>query len=138
MSKRVEWSSKLEVGVQRIDYEHRIFADLINELSNKVDRGEQAISLSRTIREIMKYADFHFLSEENVMEEYSYPGMKEHVALHRELHAQLLSTVLEHAEGAAPAEKLVNFLAEWFVAHTGIEDARLALYCHQQDELNQS
>ena len=130
--KRISWDTRFEIGVQRIDFEHRIFADLINLLANKIETGKDMLSLSRTLREIIRYADFHFVSEENIMEEAGYPGLKEHAALHRKLQHTLSERAMTLASGDESPEDLLNFLADWFLDHTVREDSRISLYCAQQ------
>lgn len=129
--KRIAWDHCYEIGVERIDFEHRIFADLINILAEKIDSGKDTISISRTLREIIRYADFHFVSEENIMEEVGYPGIKEHITLHRALQHTLNDRAMSLAAGEDSPAELLNFLATWFIDHTIGEDSRISLYCKQ-------
>lgn len=126
---RIVWNEKYEIGVQRIDFEHRIFADLINNLADKIAAGKDMLSLTRTLREVVKYADFHFISEENIMTEIGYPGIKEHTALHRQLQQTLNERAQVLAAGDETPADLLNFLVEWFLDHTVREDSRISLYC---------
>lgn len=125
----ITWDGKYEIGVPRIDFEHRIFADLINELGSKIRGGKDHLSITRTLRELMKYADFHFLSEENIMEDCGYPGLKEHQQLHRDLQRQLNERAVALASGDDTPADLLAFLIDWFLDHTGREDRRIALFC---------
>ena len=127
--KNIAWDSKFEIGVPRIDFEHQIFADLINILATKVSAQKDAVSLSRTLREIIRYADFHFVSEENIMEEAGYPGIKEHTAIHRQLQQTLNERAMKLAAGDETPAELLRFLVDWFTHHTIVEDARISLYC---------
>jgi len=126
--RRIDWSNEFEIGVKRIDFEHQIFAELINILADKIDAGEDKLSQARTLREIIKYADFHFTSEENIMEESNYPGIKEHIVLHRALQRGLSDRVMAMVGDETTAEEILCFLTAWFVDHTQHEDTRIALY----------
>ena len=130
--KTIIWNARFEIGVPRIDFEHQIFADLINTLALRVTSGKDALSISRTLREIIKYADFHFTSEENIMEECGYPGIKEHIRQHRALQSALSDRVMAMVSGEDSAADVLEFLADWFVKHTLHEDARISLYCKPQ------
>ena len=126
--KRIDWSKKYEIGVKRIDFEHQIFADLINGLSDKIAAGSDKLSLARTLREIIKYADFHFTSEENIMEDCGYPGLREHIDIHRALQRTLNDKVMAMVSDNSSPSDILNFLADWFLDHTVREDSRISLY----------
>lgn len=125
---KVLWSNKLEIGIERIDFEHRIFADLIDILAEKIDNDAGAISIARTVRELIKYADFHFTSEENIMEELAYPGRKEHIEQHRRLQDKLCADILAMSDGKIDPREFLEFLVDWFVEHTSCEDAKISAY----------
>lgn len=127
--KAIHWDAKYEIGIARIDFEHRIFADLINELGSRIHLRKDRLSITRTLREIMKYADFHFLSEENIMEECGYPGFKEHQEQHRHLQRLLSTKAVALASGDESPADLLSFLTDWFLDHTVREDRRIALFC---------
>ena len=132
--RKIIWTEAFEIGVTRIDFEHQIFADLINTLADKIAAQKDALSISRTLQEIIKYADFHFTSEENIMEECGYPGLKEHIDIHRALQSALSDRVLAMVSGTDTASDVVNFLVDWFISHTMHEDARISLYCQALPE----
>ena len=51
----LEWTTWFPTGHQRIDFEHRLFLDRIDDPARKVSA------------EVHKYAAFHFLSEQTVI-----------------------------------------------------------------------
>ena len=126
MSIHVCWDSKFEVGHPRIDFEHRIFLDLIAELSRQAEGGTLPSRLAKALCEIYKYADFHFVSEENLMEDIGYPDLAEHRQQHEMLLAELRDFRAELDDGGRPPAKIVNFLFQWFALHTSREDKRIA------------
>lgn len=124
----MEWNKELELGHDRIDAEHRIFLRLVNEFADRIEGGASTDALLRTLREIRQYAAFHFVSEENVMEEIGYPGLPAHRHCHEALLAALdgkMQLLLSHA--GAPKE-LLHFLADWFVQHTSRDDQMLVAH----------
>lgn len=120
-----QWSSHYELGHERIDAEHRIFLRLVNEYATRVEQGLSLDMLLRTLREIRKYAEFHFVSEENIMEELAYPHLDEH----RELHAALLDSLAGWigalGAGTLDPREVQHALVDWFGAHTSREDQKL-------------
>lgn len=128
MAINLAWDSRFEVGNERIDAEHRVFLSLIRDLSHQSEIGVPEAQMARTLREIYKYADFHFTSEENIMETRGYPERALHQQRHRYLLAELENKMhgLHNREhGASP---IVDYLFQWFALHTTQEDKRLAAY----------
>jgi hemerythrin len=125
----IAWDSKYETGVERIDFEHRIFVGLIKDLHDAVQAGQPRIKLTRIVDEIRLYAAFHFLSEENIMLDNGFPDYAEH----RGEHQRLLSLLDDHAhafstDASHSGEEIVEFVFEWFALHTTQIDKQIALY----------
>lgn len=136
MSKRppIRWEGKYDVGHQRIDFEHRIFLDLINSYRLKLEEGAGRDALFRILREIVKYAEFHFVSEENIMAECAYPELEHHAELHtkllNEVEAKISELAASSMDGVEPIV-FYTFLIDWFIHHTVETDKKLADYIHQ-------
>ncbi len=121
--KKIEWNSSFSVGIDSIDRQHQEFIRLVNRLGDAVKPQGSNETALRVLSELRKYADFHFMSEENFMRSENLPmlGTQE-----RE-HAYLLRTLDEKtsgfAQGAVKIAKLQLFLAEWLMSHI-LEDDR--------------
>lgn len=120
----IKWDSKFEVGHPRIDAEHRAFIDLIRAVSVEADRNCPKEKAMRLLLEVRKYAEFHFVSDENIMLDVGYPHYEEH----RDEHAWLLRR-LEHEVNlyytdSAPLAELAHFMFDWFAMHTTVADKR--------------
>ncbi len=124
----LQWDSKYEIGHQRIDSEHKIFLGLIAETSSEIETACNVERIRRLQNELTKYAAFHFVSEENIMEETGYPDFAEH----RKMHLQLLSTLDDCSHrlhsGVLDYQAYVAFLFEWFAMHTSNEDKKIARF----------
>jgi len=77
----LKWDHRYELGNERIDAEHRIFLGLIVDFHDAAIQGASKDKLIRILNEISKYAEFHFVSEENIMTEYHYPEQKYHALI---------------------------------------------------------
>ncbi len=121
--KKIEWNSSFSVGIDSIDRQHQEFIRLVNRLGDTVKPQDSNETALRVLSELRKYADFHFMSEENFMRSENLPmlGTQE-----RE-HAYLLRTLDEmtsgFAQGAVKIAKIQLFLAKWLVSHI-LEDDR--------------
>ena len=69
----LKWDDIYKLGNVKIDAEHRIFLELIIEFQEAVVQSRSKDKLITIVKEISKYAEFHFLSKENIMAEYNYP-----------------------------------------------------------------
>ena len=118
----LRWEKQFETGHKRIDFEHMIFFDLVMSLKDCIQEDEPKRA-KRTINEIVQYAKFHFLSEENLMKELDYPGL----AAHRDLHIKLIND-FHNQLAIGDLQTLFAFLYDWFAKHTTEEDQEIANY----------
>jgi len=121
----IQWSDQYNIGIQRIDYQHHYFVELINWLSSKLQHGQNAGLRGRYVEEIMRYASFHFFSEETQMLEAGYPELERHQGLHRNLISELTKTASRLEMGETDTTELIRFLTGWFLGHTAEEDAKV-------------
>ena len=122
----VAWNKKFEVGHERIDFEHKIFLNLIRDASRLPEVGVSRERVIRHLDEIVKYAVFHFTSEENIMFDVSYPDIENHKHEHARLIALFDERTHQYREGQIGLDEVVAFLFEWFALHTTQVDTRLA------------
>jgi hemerythrin len=124
----VEWSSRFEVGHERIDFEHQIFLNLIRAAS---DLTQGAVTRQRVLmhlNEVKQYAVFHFTSEENMMFDVGYPDIEAHKKEHKKLLALFDDRLHQYRLEEIDLEQIVEFLFEWFALHTTQVDTQLAKY----------
>lgn len=126
--KLLQWTSQYSIGIDRIDYQHQYFVELINWLSPKLEADQNAQLRQRYIEEIMRYASFHFFSEETQMMEAGFPALGHHQELHRTLINQLNQTASRLEMGEVKVDELISFLIKWFLFHTAEEDGDFARF----------
>lgn len=124
----LQWDHRYELGHERIDFEHRIFLGLVADFQKFSQLGASRDKLLRILQEITKYAEFHFLSEENIMADLQYPDLQQHASLHNVLLEQLKTRHGQFREGMIPADAVFEFLFHWFALHTSSEDKKLVSY----------
>jgi hemerythrin len=121
-----DWKHSYETGLDRIDNEHRVFLDLVKEFAESIDEDLESPLFVRLAHEIYKYADFHFFSEERMMEKIGYPD----TARHKQAHALLLEELREFIDSLSMdrsrGKAMADFLVRWFLSHTVSEDTKLA------------
>ncbi|MBT3011688.1 MAG: hemerythrin family protein [Candidatus Thiodiazotropha sp. (ex Lucina aurantia)] len=131
----IDWDTNFEVGHERIDSEHRVFLNLIRTISTEVEANSNKERILRLLAELVKYAEFHFLSEENEMLRVDYPGYDEHRHEHEKLLTKFTDMMAQFRSGALPLDSIVEFVFLWFALHTTQVDKRLGEYIQQNDKL---
>ncbi|MFT6987920.1 MAG: hemerythrin [Psychromonas sp.] len=121
-----KWQDKYDVGIDAIDVEHRNLLTCINKLitAQTLDRS----IILKLADEVSLYAEFHFLSEENLMCLTHYPDLTKHSECHRVLLKQLAVKRRNLEESANGLQDYVNFLVKWFIEHTQTIDKELGQY----------
>ena len=124
----IEWKKSYEVGHERIDFEHRIFVDLIARIDDAQQKGDDPKYIQRLLEELRKYAEFHFISEENIMYSVSYPDYESHRTHHQKLIETYNQTLMQIELGEQTINDFITFLKDWFVNHTLHEDKNISDY----------
>jgi hemerythrin len=123
------WKSSYEIGITKIDQQHRQLFDMLNELLENQRLQMDETQIFATLNALVKYAEEHFRTEEKYMRFYRYPKTEEHRNEHVVFLASLvkLTEMLEgHQDGIMV--KLTDFLKEWFTTHIGASDGQFKDY----------
>ena len=123
----LNWKEEYATGVEEIDLQHRYFMGLINRLSTELDHCDDESYRKRLLNELVKYASFHFVSEENLMFKFGYPDLDRHRKLHLDLIDKLSWKIQPQSY-----ESLFEFLVDWFIRHTTEEDKHIGEYAHDK------
>lgn len=121
----LNWKEEYATGVEEIDLQHRYFMGLINRLSSELDGCEDESYRKKLLNELVKYASFHFVSEENMMIKFAYPDLERHRKLHLDLIDKLSWQIQSKFYDA-----LFEFLVDWFIRHTLEEDKHIGEFAH--------
>lgn len=115
----LEWTDKMSVGIETIDADHKKMLDLLNTLHMAVREKHPASAVRAVLQELIKYADYHFQAEEQLMRLARYPAFEEHKAKHDALRQQVLA--LDSSLDSMPENvmrvKTFDFLSEWLMRH---------------------
>jgi hemerythrin len=131
---RAEWKTSYETGHPRIDFEHRIFLELILQIESELLREAPVEIIGRRMTELFKYADFHFYSEESIMIDIGYPDFEMHHRIHISLLEELRRYILSMSIDLIRKADLIGFLVDWFSNHTTREDVKLAAFNRSRPE----
>jgi hemerythrin len=131
----IEWNSDYLTGIDEIDLQHQYFTMLINRIETKISSIALDEGHSPLLNELIYYARFHFLSEENVMAEAGYPDLEMHKRLHSDLIEQLNNEIQMLESDLVEPTHIIDMLGSWFRVHTLEEDGKYASFIVRQGTL---
>ncbi len=124
--KQLVWDESFEIGVQEIDTQHKEFIKLLRRIKLGFEKEVPLKMQLRILEELIKYAEYHFCSEENIMLITRYPDVRAQQTEHAKLLGSLTRKVETYKRSPATGEQLAEFLYNWFVTHTQVEDRKFA------------
>lgn len=130
---RIAWEKRYEVGHPRIDHEHQVFVDLLRTVAEAAARAEPHERINRLLLEVHKYAEFHFISEENIMIDAAFPDYERHRQEHGMLLAHFDRQLQQFRQGELELAQIADFMFDWFAMHTTRLDLRLGDFLRGED-----
>lgn len=124
----IRWDKKFAIGQMRLDYEHQIYLELIRNVSLAAEQGESKEWCIRLLREVRKYAEYHFYSEENMMLKMGFPDYTLHQQQHIEMLNMLDERINAYLNQRIDIEALVVFLLDGFAMHATHSDRKLGKF----------
>ncbi len=121
-----QWSSSFETGIAEIDFQHKYFLELMKRFNDTTSNDLSEKLCASHLNEIVLYAQFHFCSEENIMQLIEYPAYEDHKLLHIQILDELSKRIKLYEIGAITIFEIATFLVTWFIDHTTKEDIKLA------------
>jgi hemerythrin len=112
------WNKSYSVGVQKIDSQHTVLFDIINELHAAMMNGKAQSLTGPLLCKLADYTKNHFAAEEAMMAAAKYPGLADHKLKHCELVKQVDDYVLRYDKGEITLNlHLLDFLRDWLTTH---------------------
>jgi hemerythrin len=127
-----DWKETYSVGVEEVDRQHKDFLKLINRLNILHGKGDPPVLISRYLHELGVYAAYHFVSEENIMFLLKFPELPRQEAEHQKLLGAFSQKVKDYQAGSESVDSLLQFLMDWFVGHTSLEDRKIGDHLNQK------
>ncbi|MGC9141544.1 MAG: bacteriohemerythrin [Caldimicrobium sp.] len=129
----MEWSEKLVTGVKECDDQHKKLVSLINELYDAMKQGKGKEVIDKALDELVKYAGYHFTTEETLMSKYGYPEL----AAHKREHEYFKNKIKEFLDKKAKGEvtlsvEVMSFLKDWLLKHIMGTDKKYGPFLKQK------
>lgn len=130
----IVWNDRLVTGIDKIDEQHQILVNLFNEANTKLTVNNNTEFLEQITRDMLSYALYHFETEEELMQKYSYiedtiEDMNTHIRQHRSFSAKVVAVRNDIKAGILISrEDLLSFLNNWLIDHILNTDKQLAAF----------
>ena len=108
-----------------MDDEHKVLFKLINDFYNGLKKSTSKDLLLPLVKGLKDYTVMHFSHEEDLMSQYSYPGIDGQIKAHRAFVHKIeeYEGMVNRGETIMPMEML-QFLNDWLVKHIQKMDMR--------------
>jgi len=114
----ITWNSMLSVGVKEIDDQHKKLVEMANQLNDAMREGHGRDVLGKTLNELVHYTQYHFATEERLMDRHHYPESAAHKAQHADLVRSIAAFKAKFDQGdVALTSQIMNFLRDWLNSH---------------------
>ena len=124
--RKIEWKSSYEIGHTLIDTQHQALVELINKLLMEEKGSSKSSDL---LVDFMKYAQEHFVQEEEIMAKLNFPELE----LHKTQHLGYILKGMEFANKSLRNHpklhtETLTYMKEWLLTHILSEDKKIATY----------
>lgn len=130
------WNKEWNVGHAEIDKQHQHWVEIFNRFESACldDSYQNAAEYKKdTIQELYEYTDYHFKTEEEVMNKYDYPEAARHWRLHKDFKNSVYEKFREFEnDGAVLSSQILSLMKQWIEDHILTEDRMLLLFLESQ------
>jgi hemerythrin-like metal-binding protein len=126
----ITWKDELHsVQHTTIDNQHKRLVEMVNELNDAMSSRKGYDVTNAILQKAVEYTVYHFKTEEDLMKEFSYPGMEEHKAEHQAFILKVTSLKLDFNQGVGTVPReLLGYLRDWLANHITDTDKKLGLF----------
>lgn len=121
----IYWKPEYSTGNIEVDLQHQYFIQLVHRLNDELNNTTDKDYHNKLLWELKKYVDFHFQSEENILQRIGVKNLERLSDSHSNLSTDLAVNIQSAMMGMTTPEEIVSFLAHWFINHTVYEDREI-------------
>lgn len=125
----IVWQEDYSVGIQKIDDQHKMLFNLVNDLHKAMVEGNGKDHLEATLNKLFVYTELHFKIEEDYMRETHFPGYLSHKKEHDSFKASVMEFQTEFRAGNVGLTiSTMSFLRDWLSDHILGTDQKYSSY----------
>ena len=112
-----KWKDEYSVNVKIIDEQHKKLIEIIDMLYQSILIGKEKERLLEIFKQLNKYVDFHFSTEEKYFKKFDYKEAVSHIAIHKKFTKDILEMETKINDENFNALELLLFLENWWTDH---------------------
>jgi len=135
----IRWRQDLEIGIEKIDDQHKELVDSMNNLLEACSAGRAKEEIEKTLAFISDYVVTHFNYEQEYLQKYGYPKYDAHVKLHKFFLQEIEELNKKYEEEGPTLHFIVVFnkkILDWFINHIGKADRDFAEYLRSSGKIS--
>ena len=126
------WKDSFAIGIEKIDQQHKVFLEYLNECYQQASRNSSAGIDPRLHEKLKEYATTHFRFEESLLQAGGYPDLESHIKQHKYFESQIAELdARQPGARARTIESLFVFLRDWFLCHILEDDKKFVPFIMQ-------
>jgi hemerythrin len=132
----VEWNESLEIGVERIDEEHKEIIEEFGKLYSLMRVGSGHDFYPMVIEFLDEYIQNHLDHEEEYQKEIGYDALDEHKEKHAFFKEKVNELKQAKSKGKVSNKDLIDLnllIKDWFVDHIMVEDVKIAAFVKNKE-----
>ena len=135
-----EWDESFLIGIEELDYEHKVLIDDINKLHDELARHEQESEIRKCLGDIFARMQAHFALEERVMKEHKYEFFDEHKREHDKLLDSYTEYMLQfmNDSDAFSDISIEDTLKRWVLNHITTSDIKMSQMVQEKDSFKKT
>ena len=129
IEKLCEWDDSLLIGIEELDYEHKVLFEDINRLHDELTCNTGRSAFEKCLGDVHSRMLAHFALEEHVMKEHRYVFFDEHKREHDEFLENFTECMIKFLNGAEVSSRnpIEECLKEWAINHITFSDKKMSL-----------
>lgn len=138
-----EWRDAFSVQIAQIDQQHRRLIELVNDLHAAIERSNELATMEAVLSEIdtvvtvigelIRYASYHFTTEEDYMTEYAYPGYDDHRRQHQSFIGKIDAYKRSfEKERTRISIDIATFIRQWWEVHILDSDKKCGAFLYDK------
>jgi len=125
----LQWNDSYSVGLDSIDDDHKKLLGMINQLQTASHYTTDDKMIEHILDELIDYTKYHFSREEKIMQDSGYPGIEEHMKLHKEMIHQVTGFIDGYRlHKTSTIDEVTQFLKSWLINHINGSDKEYMPY----------
>lgn len=131
----LQWTKNLEVGVELIDSQHKMWFDKAAQLFEAGKSGKSKEYIIQMFDFLDEYTKTHFKDEEKYMTSIKYPELSSQKQLHQGFIKKLSELRKDYETAGANITVILGanqFILEWLTQHISNADKKIGIYVKKQ------